>query len=90
MKLFTHWEHDTHKGDLRRRFFGRKSQQQAAATVARKLDIQVLAVGEYHVEPTAEAVAAFLNERMATTSYDLAEQYADEKGSTPTMEDMLK
>lgn len=74
MTIYTHWT-ESPTGELKREFFGRKSQEEAAAKKARATGMNVLGVASYSVEPTAEAVAAFVNERQATTSYDQAEEF---------------
>lgn len=61
MKVYTHWE--THPGTggflIGKKFFGRKSAQQAAAKAAEAKGLQVIAEHEWTVEPTAESVAEF-------------------------------
>lgn len=97
MKLYTHWT-ESPAGDLKRTFFGRKSHQMAAARDARKSGFKVLGEGEYHLEPTADAVAEFINEHTPVTSQDLVEEFllakhedaiVDGAHAAPSLEDML-
>lgn len=74
MVIYSHWV-SYPNGGLKRVFFGRKTEQEAAAKEAKSAGCQILAEGEYQIEPKAQALAAKLNELQATTDYDLAEEF---------------
>ena len=78
MTIYTHWINDEVKGSYNREFFGRKSEQEAAAKAATALGHNVIAVHDWQVAPTAEAVADFINGHCAQCCpTDLVEHFVN-------------
>lgn len=99
MKLYTHWTESKKTGELKRTFFGARSAQETASRAAKAAGLKVLGTGEYNLEPTATAVANFINDRAPVTSQDLVEEYLEATACTdigrvdeelPSLDEMLQ
>jgi hypothetical protein len=78
MKIHSHWINNEADNEYRREFFGRKSEQQAAARKAEANGWKVLNEGYYEVEPNAEGLAKFMNEHgCSSCQHDLVEYYVE-------------
>lgn len=79
MTIYSHWINDTTVPNetYERKFFGRKGQQEAEAKAAVAAGKKVLNTHSAQVEPTAEAVAAYMNETCCVCPSDLVKEYVD-------------
>jgi hypothetical protein len=79
MTIYSHWINNVANDTYDREFFGRKSEQEAAAKAAEKRGEVVLNAGGYTVEPNAESVAKFMNDHACRSlSHHVVEEYVTE------------